>query len=236
MPHNSLRPSRLPLRLGMLSILLLGHLACLTTMLAQSHTSLIPGTRTTLDAHNCYPYEGQWSDRIDRALAQGFPVAIEQDLFWHTDLKTGISRSVLAHTKVFHGDEPSLETYFFERIRPIIEAELSHPHPEKWPLITLNLDIKTEEPEHLRAIYKTLQRYQGWLTTAVNTGNTTIVQPLHPGPILVLAGPSDNLPERSRWRQIISLRSRIGRRCAYRPPTRARARPQPGRSPDYQRE
>jgi hypothetical protein len=146
-------------------------------------------------AHNCYPYEGQWSDRIDRALAQGFPVAIEQDLFWYTDPKTQIPRSVLAHTNVFHGDEPSLETYFFERIRSMIEAELRHPSPGQWPLITLNLDIKTEEPEHLRAIYKTLQKYQGWLTIAVNTDDPTPVQALHPGPILVLAGPSDNLEQ-----------------------------------------
>lgn len=193
MPHNSLRPKRLSPRLGMFSILLLGQLACLTGLFAQNRTSLIPGTRTTLDAHNCYPYEGQWSDRIDRALAQGVPVAIEQDLFWYTDPQTGISRSVLAHTKVFHGNEPSLETYFFERVRPMIEAELSHPRPERWPLITLNLDIKTEEPEHLRAIYQTLQKYQGWLTTAVNTDNPMTVQTLRPGPILVLAGPSDNL-------------------------------------------
>lgn len=195
MPLNLLRPSRLATRLGMLSLLLLGHLACLATLFAQDRTNLTPGTRTVLDAHNCYPYEGQWSDRIDRALAQGFPIAIEQDLFWYTDPKTGISRSVLAHTNVFHGDEPSLETYFFERIRPLIEAELSHPSPEKWPIITLNLDIKTEEPEHLRAIYKTLQRYQGWLTSTVNTDNPVTVQPLHPGPILVLAGPSDRLEQ-----------------------------------------
>lgn len=33
-----------------------------------------------LDAHNCYPYEGQWNDRIHRALNSGFPVSIEQDL------------------------------------------------------------------------------------------------------------------------------------------------------------
>jgi hypothetical protein len=52
------------------------------------------------------------------------------------------------------------QTYFFERIRPIIEAELSHPDPTWWPLITLNLDIKTEEWEHLRAIFGTLQAYQ----------------------------------------------------------------------------
>ena len=33
-----------------------------------------------LDAHNCYPYEGQYADRIERALKSGFPVAIEQDI------------------------------------------------------------------------------------------------------------------------------------------------------------
>ena len=31
-----------------------------------------------LDAHNCYPYEGRWSDRIQRALNSGYPVSIEQ--------------------------------------------------------------------------------------------------------------------------------------------------------------
>jgi hypothetical protein len=164
-------------------------------LLAQSRGGFAPGTRTTLDAHNCYPYEGEWSDRIDRALAQGLPVAIEQDLTWYTDPKTGTSRSVLAHTSVFHGDEPSLDTYFFERIRPIIEKELAHPNPTRWPLITLNLDIKTEEPEHLRAIYRTLQTHSAWLTTAPNTTDPETVQPLHPGPILVLAGPSDRLEQ-----------------------------------------
>jgi hypothetical protein len=24
-----------------------------------------------VDAHNCYPYEGNWADRIDRALSVG---------------------------------------------------------------------------------------------------------------------------------------------------------------------
>jgi hypothetical protein len=46
--------------------------------------------------------------------------AIEQDLFRYTNPKTRQSRSVLAHTPDFHGDEPSLETYFFERICPIV--------------------------------------------------------------------------------------------------------------------
>ena len=42
----------------------------------------VPGARVLLDAHNCYPYQGRFADRIDRALATGLPVAIEQDLIW----------------------------------------------------------------------------------------------------------------------------------------------------------
>ena len=41
-----------------------------------------PGSRVLLDAHNCYPYDGRWADRIDRALRAGFPLSIEQDLAW----------------------------------------------------------------------------------------------------------------------------------------------------------
>ena len=44
-----------------------------------------PGVRVLMDAHNCYPYEGQWNDRIDRALSGGVPLAIEQDLYRYTD-------------------------------------------------------------------------------------------------------------------------------------------------------
>jgi hypothetical protein len=158
-------------------------------------TSFKPGARTVLDAHNCYPYEGKWSDRIERALANGIPIAIEQDLFWFTDPKTHQSRSVLAHTPDFHGDEPSLETYFFERIRPIVEAEMRHPNPASWPIITLNLDIKTEEYGHLRAIYKVLEQHREWLTIAINVVDPAFPQPLHPGPVLVLAGTSDRLEQ-----------------------------------------
>ena len=110
--------------------------------------ALQPGARTLLDAHNCYPYHGQWSDRIDRALAQELPLAIEQDLRWYVDPSTGEGHSVVAHNPPVTGDEPTLRDYFFERIRPIIEDELSQGDPARWPVITLNLDFKTEEDEH----------------------------------------------------------------------------------------
>src|SRR5689334_7069941 len=38
-----------------------------------------PGSRTVMDAHNCYPYGEWWDNRIDRALTAKPPLAIEQD-------------------------------------------------------------------------------------------------------------------------------------------------------------
>jgi hypothetical protein len=57
---------------------------CCLTIGSQSElrTSYKPGSRTVMDAHNCYPYYEWWYDCIDRALSAGTPLAIEQDLYW----------------------------------------------------------------------------------------------------------------------------------------------------------
>src|ERR1700761_5921638 len=73
-----------------------------------------------LDAHNCYPYEGRWAERIDRALKTGFPVAIEQDLAWFVDPVSGKGRVVLDHSAKTTATDPEVRQYFFERVRPII--------------------------------------------------------------------------------------------------------------------
>src|SRR5215510_5828626 len=96
-----------------------------------------PGGRVLLDAHNCYPYGDWWNDRIDRALSTGTPLAIEQDLAWYTDPRTGRSWSVLSHSATATGSEPTLKEYFFEHIRPIVEAALKNGDKRNWPLITL---------------------------------------------------------------------------------------------------
>jgi len=55
-------------------------LCCLATaglLCAQSAPlNFLNHNRPVLYAHNCYPYDGQWSDRIDRALKTGYPVGI----------------------------------------------------------------------------------------------------------------------------------------------------------------
>ncbi len=151
----------------------------------------LPGSRTVMDAHNCYPYYEWWYDRIDRALSAGTPLAIEQDLYWHTDAKSGKSWSIVAHAAPFSGEEPTMEHYFFDHVRPIVEHALQQGNRGDWPLITLNLDFKTEEPVHLQAVWALLTKYQDWLTQAPKTSDPDKVQPLTVRPILVLTGESD---------------------------------------------
>jgi hypothetical protein len=152
----------------------------------------LPGARVLLDAHNCYPENGQWGDRLQRALKTGFPIAIEQDLAWYTDKVSHKSWSVVAHHLPPSGTEPTLKPYFFEEIRPIVERALQDRNRKDWPLITLNLDFKSEEPEHLKFIWRLLGEYESWLCTASRTADVE----RKPGalelrPVLVLTGSSD---------------------------------------------
>ena len=159
---------------------------------ADPTSALTPGSRVLLDAHNSYPEDGRFADRITRALGTGLPVAIEQDLVWYRDPITGRSRSVVSHGAPLSGREPSLDQYFFTTVRPQIEAALRRNDRSIWPVAVLNLDFKTNEPEHLQAVWDLLGRYESWLTTAPRTGNTNEVAPLTPGPLLVLTGSAMN--------------------------------------------
>jgi hypothetical protein len=150
-----------------------------------------PGSRTLMDAHNCYPYFEWWSDRIDRALSAGTPLAIEQDLGWYTDSKTGKSWSVVTHGNPITGEEPNMEQYFFARVRPIVEQALKDGNHGDWPLITLNLDFKDNKPQHLAAVLALLRKYESWLTSAPKGQEIATVLPLDVKPILVLTGEPD---------------------------------------------
>jgi len=158
---------------------------------AQSGAQSLSGSRSVMDAHNCYPYYQWWYDRIDRALSAGTPLAIEQDLYWYTDPKTGKSQSLVAHGDPVSGHEPTMEHYFFDRVRPVVERALKEGNHGDWPLITLNLDFKTEEPAHLQAVWALLSRYKDWITTAPRTSDGAKPQPLTMRPVLVLTGESD---------------------------------------------
>jgi hypothetical protein len=150
-----------------------------------------PGSRVIPDAHNCYPYFEWWSNRIDRALSVGTPVAIEQDLAWYTNPATGKSWSVVTHGEPVSGHEPTMEKYFFERVRPVVEKAQREGNHGDWPLITLNLDFKDNKPEHLAAVLALLRKYSDWISSAPRVDSIQTVQPLELKPILVLTGEAD---------------------------------------------
>jgi len=141
------------------------------------------------DAHNCYPYKGQWADRIDRALATGFPVAIEQDLAWDQ------GRVVVSHAAKTTGSEPLLRDYFFERVRPIVEKALRENDRAHWPLIVLHFDFKDNSTPLLRAVWDLLGQYDGWYATAIKSGDPHQLAPLDPKPLLILTEENDNQEE-----------------------------------------
>ncbi len=175
-----------------LFLLMLCCLVCSAPGLqSQPSTSVLPGSRVLMDAHNCYPYFEWWEDRINRALSAGTPLAIEQDLYWYADPHSGQSWSIVAHGSPVSGHEPTIEHYFFDRIRPIVEDALRRGDRRDWPLITLNLDFKTEEPQHLAAVWTLLNKYRSWLSTAERTADGNQPEPIDVKPVLVLTGESD---------------------------------------------
>jgi hypothetical protein len=146
--------------------------------------------RPLLDAHNCYPYKGEWADRMDRALRAGFPVGIEQDLAWFVDAN-GKSRLVVSHTSKTNGSEPTLKDYFFEHVRPVVERALRENNRSAWPLMILHFDIKDNRPELHHAVWELLGEYQDWITTAEQTSDPSALAPLDPKPLLVLTEDND---------------------------------------------
>ena len=147
--------------------------------------------RPTLDAHNCYPYKGQWSDRIERALKSPVPVGIEQDLAWDA----GRSRVVVSHAKDVTGQEPELRTYFFERVRPIVEQALKENDRAKWPLIVVHFDFKTVTPPILKGVWELIGEYESWITTAPKSADSSVLTPFDKKPLLVLTEDADEQEE-----------------------------------------
>lgn len=149
-------------------------------------TGFLPGQRVLLDAHNCYPYAGQWMDRIDQALSGGLPIGIEIDLVADTNTP-GPPRLVVSHGGRAKGNEPALRDYFFEKIRPRIEKALQEGNNGQWPLITLNInDLRTDEAAFFPALWNLMGEYETWLCTAPKTESLRRISPLEVKPVLVL--------------------------------------------------
>jgi hypothetical protein len=167
----------------------------------------MPGRRVLLDAHNAYPERGRWSDRLARALSTGVPLAIEQDLYWRRDRTTGALESVVAHDADALDGAPTLESHFFEAMRPLMERALAENRRETWPLVTLNLDFKTNERAHHDAVWSLLGKYSAWLTTAQRTATPGELAPLSVGPMLVLSGADST--QRIRFHDDVRVGARL---------------------------
>ena len=166
-------------------------MACSVSLIGRAGTEFeqaqaILGGRSLLHAHNAYPEDGRWSDRIDRALAIGqSPIVIEQDIAFAPRNRPG-EQTVVSHDDTLDGHEPTLEHYFFDRVRPIIERALTAGQKDHWPVLVLHLDFKTNEREHHRAVWDLLKKHHTWLTTAAADPDPMHVSPFKPGPLLVL--------------------------------------------------
>jgi len=161
-------------------------LALISAALAHGGSQPLPPrliNGSPVDAHNAYPEDGRWRDRIDRALATGLPVVIEQDIAYAPRNESHL-RTVVSHEDKVKGSEPTLEEYFFDRVRPLMERELASGQSDRWPILVLHLDFKTNEREHHRAVWDLLRRHASWLTTAKADGDP--MSALTRGPLLVL--------------------------------------------------
>lgn len=113
------------------SVLLLALVMVASAVRAQGpDLDFLNHNQPIVDAHNCYPYDGRWNDRITRALNSGFPVSIEQDLAWYVDPATGKGRVVVSHSDKPTGNEPTLRDYFFEQVSPIVRKSDRREQPK----------------------------------------------------------------------------------------------------------
>ena len=172
---------------------------------AKVHSSpFTPGARTLMLAHNAYPDEGKYGNRLDRAISAGAPFVVEEDLNWIN------GRSLLIHhEKAANADSPTLESYFFPKVKPVIEKALKEGNKGDWPLITLYLDIKNDPEEHLEAISKTLDKYDGWLTKAVKTSDMSKQSPLELKPMMVILEDKENDIKQSFFYDRVPLGSKF---------------------------
>ncbi len=178
-----------------MKLILCSFAAAIVLSAQPSQLDFLNHNRPVLDAHNCYPYERRWADRIDRALKTGFPVGIEQDIAWAVDPVTRKGRPVVTHTPKTTGAEPTLRDHFFERVRPIIEKALAENDRAHWPIIVVHFDFKALDPVLLRAVWDVLGEYQAWITTAPQTAGPNQLGPFDAKPLLVLTEDADEQEE-----------------------------------------
>ena len=180
-----------PKSISLVGLLAIVTLSAFSALAQKADLDFLNHNQPMLDAHNCYPYEGHWNDRIQRALNSGFPVSIEQDLAWYVDPATGKGRVVVSHTPHPTGQEPTLEDYFFKQVSPVVEKIIAENKRSQWPLIVLHFDFKDNQTALLEAVWNVLGQHEDWLSTAAKTSDPAKLSPIDRRPILVVTEEAD---------------------------------------------
>lgn len=144
-----------------------------------------PGERSLFEAHNCYPYNSWYADRIDRALLMPPPIAIEMDMRWHE------GQLIVAHDAPRTPKTPTLKEYAFDKLHLIVERALESEDHSQWPLFTLNVnDMRGDDPAMYAALWQLAVDHKRWLCTAVKGEDPDVVAPMTVGPVLLLTNGS----------------------------------------------
>jgi hypothetical protein len=72
-----------------------------------------------------------------------------------------------------------------------VEKALQENKRDTWPLIVLHFDFKSDDGPLLKSVWKLLEEYDPWLTTAVKTDNPSDITPYDVKPILAVTEDDD---------------------------------------------
>lgn len=129
-----------------------------------------------LNAHNCYPKDGQGLGRLDRARRAGLS-AFEEDLAW----SEARGLTVVSHTTKLTGSEPALEDYFFAPMLPLLRKMT----PDQ-PGVLLLLDFKSAHPGPVKEVRAWLRRHRKLVTTCGRRGDPPQQTPVRWRPLTVI--------------------------------------------------
>lgn len=143
-------------------------------------------------------------------------MGIEIDLTWDPAPTSGPPHIVVRHDGRGRECDPTLEQYFFEKVRPLVETALQEGNRGQWPLVTLNLnDLRASAPEFFAALWTLMGTHESWLCTAPKTSDLRQVAPLEVKPILVLT--SDGVHQRKTFYDDVPVGGRLRMFAAGRP-------------------
>lgn len=168
--------------IGLLIVLTFFSLCC-------EAQEFLPGSRTVVEAHNCYPYKGLWRNRLDLTLSCPFPVGVELDLLWHASANKGQGRVVVAHNQPASDKDFSFREWFFDPVSPLVEEALTKDDRAQWPLIVLNInDIRGQEAALFESVRSIIEEHASWFCSAVKGESPDPPAAIEVAPVLVLAG------------------------------------------------